>query len=288
MKRIRQFEPTLQLECWPDELSPAQLAAYETAESEHFSIRSKLNEFKSSATTENLFLGELFAAYTMPGGVTGLEDIVTKPTVRKDQPPLRRGQQSQYDDKESRRARDTVADDVPDSRDDDTYVPGGGKRPYVTKVARLAAEKKREAEAAAARQKTMAPKPPAAAIALLRPTENTAIGGLSVGDTTRNKRDIIDLTKDEATPTVLKNSADSKEVTFNKLQGKTFPSLVVVARPSLRTSEAANDRPVLDAKVKSVLMHTATKFTEWLIQQGLVRSEQTCQVHPSKMLKLGK
>lgn len=30
------------------------------------------------------------------------------------------------------------------------------------------------------------------------------------------------------------NLADSKEVTFNKLSGKTFPSLVVVARPHLR------------------------------------------------------
>jgi hypothetical protein len=36
---------------------------------------------------------------------------------------------------------------------------------------------------------------------------------------------------------------------------------------------------VLDAKVKSVLMFTPTKFTEWLIQQGLVRSEQYCTTH---------
>lgn len=31
-----------------------------------------------------------------------------------------------------------------------------------------------------------------------------------------------------------------------------------------------------DAKVKGVLMFSATKFAEWLIQQGLVRSEQYC------------
>lgn len=64
---------------------------------------------------------------------------------------------------------------------------------------------------------------------------------------------------------------------------------MVVARPHLRAKEVAsvNDRPALDAKVKSVLMHTPTKFTEWLIQQGLVRSEQTCVVHPNTKLKLG-
>lgn len=30
---------------------------------------------------------------------------------------------------------------------------------------------------------------------------------------------------------------DSKEVTFNKLAGKTYPSLVVIARPSLKLKE---------------------------------------------------
>lgn len=117
-----------------------------------------------------------------------------------------------------------------------------------------------------------------------RPSEATAIGGLSIGET--KKKDVVDLTKDEAGAS--KMTADSREVTFNKLQGKTFPSLVVVARPTLKAKETnINDRPALDAKVKSVLMHSATKYTEWLIQQGLVRSEQACQVHPKVNLKLG-
>ncbi|PSN40035.1 hypothetical protein C0J52_17091 [Blattella germanica] len=34
-----------------------------------------------------------------------------------------------------------------------------------------------------------------------------------------------------------------------------------------------------NVKVKSVLMFTPTKFTEWLIQQGLVKSEQYCNTH---------
>lgn len=118
-----------------------------------------------------------------------------------------------------------------------------------------------------------------------RPSESSAIGGLTVGST--KKKDVVDLTKDEG-PSVIKMTADSREVTFNKLQGKTFPSLVVVARPTLKAKDSnINDRPALDAKVKGVLMHSATKYTEWLIQQGLVRSEQTCQVHPKVPLKLG-
>lgn len=117
-----------------------------------------------------------------------------------------------------------------------------------------------------------------------RPSEASAIGGLTVGET--KKKDVVDLTKDDANSS--KMTADSREVTFNKLQGKTFPSLVVVARPTLKTKETnINDRPALDAKVKSVLMHSATKYTEWLIQQGLVRSEQSCQVHAKANLKLG-
>lgn len=37
--------------------------------------------------------------------------------------------------------------------------------------------------------------------------------------------------------------------------------------------------PFSDAKVKTVLVCSPAKFTEWLIQQGLVRSEQFCSLH---------
>lgn len=141
----------------------------------------------------------------------------------------------------------------------------------------------------------------------VRPSEASAIGGLATG--TNNKNAIVDLTKEDT-----KNAPDSREVAFNKAQGisykasviychnfvaefyyfiylsgKTFPSLVVVARPYLRNKEGSNnnDRTTLDSKVKSVLMHTPTKFTEWLIQQGLVRSEQLCAIHVGNKLKLG-
>lgn len=85
-----------------------------------------------------------------------------------------------------------------------------------------------------------------------------------------------------------KTAVDSQEVNFSKLQGKTYPSLVVFVRPTLLPRDKMpNDRPALDAKVKSVLMMVPAKFTEWLIQQGLVRSEMDCHLHPNNPLKLG-
>nr|CAD7589831.1 unnamed protein product [Timema genevievae] len=140
-------------------------------------------------------------------------------------------------------------------------------------------------------------------ITMPRPTESNSVGGLSAGSNKPKSAPpgsapIVDLTDDDTRPTGSGNvAADSREVTFNKLSGKTFPSLVVVARPNLRVklipqSTVTQERTELDTKVKSVLMFTPTKFTEWLIQKGLVRSEQYCATHltadsPPVRLKLG-
>ena len=51
----------------------------------------------------------------------------------------------------------------------------------------------------------------------------------------------------------------------------------------------SNKYIISDARVKSVLIYSPTKFTEWLIQQGMVRSEQCCLSHvgpDSKPVKL--
>ncbi|CAL7950827.1 unnamed protein product [Xylocopa violacea] len=119
-------------------------------------------------------------------------------------------------------------------------------------------------------------------LTITKPTEHTSIGGISVG--IKNAAcDQIDESK--------KNLPDGREVTFNKINGgRTFPSLVVVARPNLRTKDipaqvAQKERTELDMKVKSVLMFSATKFAEWLIQQGLVKSEQYCTQHSTNYLK---
>uniref|UniRef100_A0A1B6KNR9 C2H2-type domain-containing protein n=1 Tax=Graphocephala atropunctata TaxID=36148 RepID=A0A1B6KNR9_9HEMI len=132
-------------------------------------------------------------------------------------------------------------------------------------------------------------------------TEASSIGGIVQNQSTtsnvppKSSAVVVDLTDDDGRTNTLQ--ADSKEVMFNKLSGKTYPSLVVVARPHLKTKEVsqaqiATERSTLDTKMKAVLMGTPTKFTEWLIQQGLVRSDQYCSIHVSSdmapvKLKLG-
>ncbi|XP_033209365.1 uncharacterized protein LOC117168099 isoform X3 [Belonocnema kinseyi] len=116
-----------------------------------------------------------------------------------------------------------------------------------------------------------------------RPTEDTSIGGIAVGSK-HAVGEHIDESK--------KHLPDGREITFNKINGgRTFPSLVVVARPNLCTKNvtpqfAQKERQDLDLQVKSVLMYSATKFAEWLIQQGLVRSEQYCMQHSTNYQKV--
>jgi len=67
---------------------------------------------------------------------------------------------------------------------------------------------------------------------------------------------------------------------------KTFPALSVTAKPQKTVPASQAKRPELDAKVKSLLVNTPAKFTEWLIQQGLVRSEQYENVPGQGKVKL--
>nr|XP_018895749.1 PREDICTED: uncharacterized protein LOC109029651 isoform X1 [Bemisia tabaci]XP_018895750.1 PREDICTED: uncharacterized protein LOC109029651 isoform X1 [Bemisia tabaci] len=103
------------------------------------------------------------------------------------------------------------------------------------------------------------------------------------GPKSRKQQDgVVDLTSDDGKSQ--NQEPDSREMVFNKVSGKTFPSLVVVARPNLRSKEfppsvVTQERKALDADVKNVLMCPAPKFCEWLIQQGLISSEQHCSVH---------
>lgn len=283
---IAPADMTLKLQCWTEELSPAQLAAYEQAEKEHNDIKAKLNEMVTSTGAESLYLGEIFGAYQVTGTVAGIETI-SKPVaaVRKENKARQMAEEKRIRadrEREATRKRDNakLIEVIDDDDDDEEYLPLS-KRMAAKKSAAPVGRPPKEPPKIITRGKTTTPIPDKVT---QRPSEGTAVGGLTVGET--KKKDVVDLTKDDPTPSKL--AADSREITFNKLQGKTFPSLVVVARPTLKIKETnINDRPALDAKVKSVLMHTATKFTEWLIQQGLVRSEQACQIHPKVSLKLG-
>ncbi|KAF9415116.1 hypothetical protein HW555_007150 [Spodoptera exigua] len=228
--------PTLELECWEEELSEAQLQAYKNADNEYKSIQNRLDEMVKDTGGEIVYNGDQFTAYQLLGKQPVLKDL-----ERQSAEIIRSRSRSLSISKEK---------------------PGKRGRP----------RKNREEDHVHS------------VVTNVRPSEATAIGGLLTGSATKTAA-IVDLTKDDGN----KNVADSREVSFNKLQGKTFPSLVVVARPYLRSkdSTAPADRATLDSKVKSVLMHTPMKFTEWLIQQGLVRSEQWCVIHPGNKLKLG-
>lgn len=285
---IAPVDMTLKLQYWTEDLSPAQLAAYEQAEKEHNDIKAKLNEVVTASGAENVYLGEVFGAYQVAGVVAGLENIA-KPvaTVRKENKARQMAEEKRIRadrEREATRKRDNakLIEVIDDDDDDEEYLPLSKRMAAKKNTAVYGKPKEIPKPVVGTRGKGAAL--PVAEKVACRPSEGTAVGGLTVGET--KKKEVVDLTKDE--PASSKLAADSREVTFNKLQGKTFPSLVVVARPTLKIKETnINDRPALDAKVKSVLMQSPTKYTEWLIQQGLVRSEQTCQVHPRASLKLG-
>lgn len=59
--------PTLELECWEDELSEAQLQAYKNADDEYKSIQNKLDEMVKNTGGEIVYNGDQFTAYQLLG-----------------------------------------------------------------------------------------------------------------------------------------------------------------------------------------------------------------------------
>ncbi|KAL0895131.1 hypothetical protein ABMA27_013583 [Loxostege sticticalis] len=277
--------PTLELECWEDELSEAQLQAFKSADDEYKSIQNKLDEMVKDTGGEIVYNGDQFTAYQLLGKQPVLKDLERQSadiirsrsrslSISKERSTGKRGR--------PRKPREEDRDYSP-SPDRTKSPESKHKKKKKDKEKHKEKEKEKEKETKT-KDKTLAPSNVHSVVTNVRPSEATAIGGLLTGNTAKTTA-IVDLTKEDGN----KNVADSREVSFNKLQGKTFPSLVVVARPYLRSKEAPppSDRSALDSKVKSVLMHTPMKFTEWLIQQGLVRSEQWCAIHAGNKLKLG-
>ncbi|CAB4066602.1 POGZ [Lepeophtheirus salmonis] len=75
---------------------------------------------------------------------------------------------------------------------------------------------------------------------------------------------VVDLTRPAAPP---EKSPSSKPF---------IPTLLVVPKPSktLASYQLNSKRAELDSRVKALLIHSPSKFTEWLIQQGLIPSDQ--------------
>lgn len=228
-------------------------------------MRDKLNDLVVQNGGEKIYTGNTFTAYQIVGAPPDQDLLFAKELAALAAVPPKPKLPKGY----KKRAETPP----PEEDDDDEYIP-------LSKRIKQKHQERKEKPKSVTKTKSSSS---------VRPTENSAVGGLQIGTADAKKKEpsaIVDLTKDDGST---KPTADSREVTFSKLQGKTFPSLVVVARPSLRAKDGSlnSDRPQLDAKVKTVLMHTPNKFTEWLIQQGLVRSEQTCAIHSGQSLKLG-
>lgn len=60
-------EPTLQLDCWEDELSPAQLEAYKKAEQEHNTVKSKFGAIIKDTGAQVVHSGDQIWGYTVTG-----------------------------------------------------------------------------------------------------------------------------------------------------------------------------------------------------------------------------
>ena len=91
---------------------------------------------------------------------------------------------------------------------------------------------------------------------------------------------LVDLTRQAASGAA---SSSSSSATVNKQ----FPALSVTPRPQKKIAgNLQSKRAELDTKVKALLVQQASKFTEWLIQQGLVPPEQYDPA-TKKKLKLG-
>ncbi|XP_037091389.1 uncharacterized protein LOC119111688 [Pollicipes pollicipes] len=76
----------------------------------------------------------------------------------------------------------------------------------------------------------------------------------------------------------------SVDIPVHEMQVKTYPALHVQLRtpysltPASKTNYPSR-RSQLDIRVKRVLLHTPSQFTEWLIQVRLVRAVQFCPTH---------
>lgn len=290
--KVSKSEISLELDCWIDDLSPAQLAAFTTAEKEHNKIKDKLKNLMKECDGNTIFNGDLFSAYTFKGDVLQeYNDYVLpkRPSLKPEVVNSTGGNTRKS--KRSAAASSLVYLESSDEDDDDdiplakrmSIAPSKLKNKSII-VKEEKEEKKKPAKASkkdvASTSTTTdssaplsAEKPPKSkkekdeksSVPAFRPNEISSVGGLVIGADGKDKN-------------------DGKEI---KLQGKTFPSLVVLAKPWLKVKDMSSTRSKLDSKVKLVLMLTPNKFTEWLIQEGLLKSEQKCTIHKTSDHKLG-
>ncbi|XP_030373197.1 uncharacterized protein LOC115623125 [Scaptodrosophila lebanonensis] len=299
MTRVTRSDISLDLECIVEELSPAQLSYFENISKEHNAVKNALKNAVSANEGKELFNGQVFQAFSFKGKV--LQEIKEaalpkKPPKPADPPPASttggtgggRGR---------RRASNIAYLESSDEGDDDVPLakrlalsvgkkivgatPATPGRPKLDKkgaatagATAIGSSGKASPQLKAGKGAGVgakgASKEPESPPKNLRPSEVNSVGGLVVGsDDGKDGKDGKDSAKD------------------SKMQGKTYPSLVVLAKPFLKVKDMAATRSKLDSKVKLVLMLTPNKFCEWLLQEGLLRAQQHCINHRNNELKLG-
>lgn len=281
--KISKSDITLDLDCIIEELSPAQLGAYERVANEHNAIKNALKTALSANEGKELFNGQVFQAYSFKGKVLQELKEATLPPKKSpklEEPPAKttnRGGRKRAPNFVYLESSDEEDDDIPlakriavaagkhlknkEGRDGKKGSSGAGADSKdSTKSSKTPKDSKKGIKGALASEPPTQPN--------FRPSEDSAVGGLIIGTDSKDG----------------KNTKENKET---KLQGKTFPSLVVLAKPWLKVKDMSATRNKLDSKVKLVLMLTPNKFTEWLIQEGLLKAEQKCANHKTNDLKLG-
>ncbi|KAM8713454.1 hypothetical protein ACLKA7_013723 [Drosophila subpalustris] len=310
MTRVTRSDISLDMEIWVEELSPAQLAYYEKITNEHNAVKNALKSAVNANEGKELFNGQVFQAYSFKGKVLQELKEATlpkKPPKAADPPPPPAATGASGGTGRGRgRPRSNVSNasnvsniaylESSDEGDDDVPLAkrlalSVGKKAVAAAAPTVSTPKagRKSALAAAGSSPSgkASPQPKSgkgsgssgkslvggeAPPKNFRPAEVNSVGGLVVGS------------NDDSNGKDAKDSKDGKDT---KMQGKTYPSLVVLAKPFLKIKDMAATRSKLDSKVKLVLMLTPNKFCEWLLQEGLLRAQQNCINHRNNELKLG-
>lgn len=304
MTRVTRSDISLDMEFWVEELSPAQLAYYEKIANEHNAVKNALKTAVNANEGKELFNGQVFQAYSFKGKVLQELKEATlpkKPPKPVDPPPppaattsgtgtgRPRGRPRNSSNIAYLESSDEGDDDVPLAK---RLALSAGKKAVAAGSPAATSKPGRKSASAAAVSPTgkASPQPKSSKSSSsgssgkllasgeappknFRPAEVNSVGGLVVGS------------NDDSSG---KDGKDSKDGKDTKMQGKTYPSLVVLAKPFLKIKDMAATRSKLDSKVKLVLMLTPNKFCEWLLQEGLLRAQQHCINHRNNELKLGK
>lgn len=204
-------EPSLTMSCETEDVTPEQKIFYEKKAEEHRLMREKLNEFVTLSGSTPLYVGNYLTVYQTCGASPDLEALNAKELEKFVPAPPKPKIPKGYVTKRTAAAVAAAANEEIelDDDDDDEDLPLAKRKAAIKKSVAKAKEKEKSDKKSVG--------------STARPTENTAVGGLSVGSATSDAKKkepsaVVDLTKDDGKPV-----ADSREVeTFRSFFFKVF------------------------------------------------------------------